>query len=364
MERLREQEIAQLAQRIGFPPLKIIRWEDQPNPGLIGLGSYRNYRPDALLEIGWENKSYLFLAEIKGISSPSILVQASYQIKTLVAKVNEDRGNRFYPLVIAPYLSEAQLTSFAESGISALDLSGNGAVIVPGKIFVYRTGASNKFPSNAPIKNVFRGNSSIVPRAFFARKSYASVSDVWNEVSARSGKITIATVSKVLKALEDELLILRDDGFRLVDGRGLLEKLRENYRRPAKKSAILGKVSDVKMACAHLTENAERQNILCAIDEPNRYALMPSTSGITRMYTEDINKILSEIDFAVTDRFANLELIETKEQAIYFDRRQESSYGDVFFTSPLQVYLELATSGKRERETAEQIAEGLLSFKY
>lgn len=44
---------------------------------------------------------------------------------------------------------------------------------------------------------------------------------------------------------------------------------------------------------------------------------------------------------------------------IYFDRRRDANDG-IFYTSPLQVYLELAVGGKREQETAAQSAERFL----
>lgn len=236
-------------------------------------------------------------------------------------------------------------------------------VVVPDELFVYRFGEKNKFPSNAPIKNVFRGTSSIIPRVFLARAEYQSVTEVLEEILERGGKTTIATVSKVLKTLEEDLLISRKEGIRLLDSKGLLNNLRENYQRPAIERKMIGKVGNLDNTLIRLSENSAENKILYAIDKPRRYAVMGTDSSATRVYTENISSSLLETDFTETSRFPNLEIIQTSDQTVYFDRRYEMATG-AYYTSPLQVYLELATGGKREKETAEQIEEGLLNFRY
>ena len=55
-----------------------------------------------------------------------------------------------------------------------------------------------------------------------------------------------------------------------------------------------------------------------------------------------------------TSRFANIELLETDENFVYFDAR------DDLVASPVQTYLELMQGGKREQETAEQLRKTML----
>jgi hypothetical protein len=51
-------------------------------------------------------------------------------------------------------------------------------------------------------------------------------------------------------------------------------------------------------------------------------------------------------------RFPNLEIVETEDETVYFDARQDGSF---WWASPAQVYLELMTGDKRDQETAEQV---------
>ena len=122
-------------------------------------------------------------------------------------------------------MSEDALKRLFEAEISGIDLSGNGVVVVPDKLFVYRAGAKNKFLSNAPIKNVFRGTSSLIRGVFFAKPEYENVGEVLEEIKKRGGRTTFSTVSKVLKTLEEELIIGKGEKIRLLDAKKLLAAL-------------------------------------------------------------------------------------------------------------------------------------------
>ena len=53
-------------------------------------------------------------------------------------------------------------------------------------------------------------------------------------------------------------------------------------------------------------------------------------------------------------RFPNIELLETDEDFVYFDTRDNRA------ASPVQTYLELIQGDKREQETAEQLRKAIL----
>jgi len=67
--------------------------------------------------------------------------------------------------------------------------------------------------------------------------------------------------------------------------------------------------------------------------------------------------LLERLGGSQTDRFPNLEIVETETEFFYFDSRKEKGF---FWASPLQVYLELITGDKRDRETAEQVRDLIL----
>ena len=62
--------------------------------------------------------------------------------------------------------------------------------------------------------------------------------------------------------------------------------------------------------------------------------------------------LLERLPGSQSDRFPNLELLETEDETVYFDARQEEYF---WWASPVQVYLELMAGDKRDQETAEQL---------
>lgn len=350
MSGLTGEQIRDSIQALDFEPLKITVEKRSQKASEAASG-------DVLLSIGWKEISEKFAAEILRQATPKQIELGIFRLE----KYTKANKKRLYPLIVAPYLSEDALKRLFEAEISGIDLSGNGVVVVPDKLFVYRAGAKNKFLSNAPIKNVFRGTSSLIPRVFFSKREYENVGEVLEEIKRRGGRTTISTVSKVLKSLEEELIIGKGEKIRLLDGKKLLAALEENYRRPDVRRQLRGKVADLPLALKQMVKNAESKKVLYARNDPAKYAVMPSGAAAAKIYTRSIDDLMDGVDFAETDRFPNIELIETNESNIYFDRRKDEGF---YWSSPLQIYLELASEGKRERETADGMVEGLLDFKF
>ncbi len=353
MRRLTEKQIKDSLGKIDFEPLKI-RLEDRKTPAT----------DDATrLVIGWKDGSEYFLPEILGEASPKQVDLSLFRIgeKTAGNDKKKSVGKSLFPIIIAPYLSEQTLNRLAEAEISGIDLSGNGIVVIPGKLFVYRAGAKNKFLSNAPIKNVFRGTSSLVARVFFNKPEYKNVSEILNEITIRGGKTTFPTVSKVLKALEEELLIAKGEKVRLLDAKKLLDLLIKNYRRQQVRRTLSVKCTDLSSALEKMSENAKKKNVSFASDYPGRYTVMPSNTFPLKIYTESIDELLKGVDFAETSRFPDITLLETDEPTVYFDRRKDQ---ESYFLSPLETFLQLSTEGKREQEAASLMIKKLLEFNY
>jgi hypothetical protein len=353
MRRLTEKQIRDSIQTIDFEPLKI-KLKDRKE---------KTAEDAMLLVIGWKNGSEYFLPEILGEASPKQVDLSLFRIgeKTVGNGEKKSAGKAIFPIIIAPYLSEQTLNRLAEAEISGIDLSGNGVVVIPGKLFVYRAGAKNKFLSNAPIKNVFRGTSSLVPRVFFAKPEYENVGETLYEITKRGGKTTFPTVSKVLKTLEEELLIAKSEKVRLLDAKKLLDLLLKNYRRPQVRRTLSVKCDDLSRALEKMSKNSKKKNILFAWNYPARYTVIPSDTSAMKIYTESIDELLEGVDFAETSRFPDLILLETDEPTVYFDRRQEQ---DSYFLSPLEIFLQLSTEGKREQEAASLMIKKLLEFNY
>ena len=70
------------------------------------------------------------------------------------------------------------------------------------------------------------------------------------------------------------------------------------------------------------------------------------------VYCPDLGRLLKFLPGDQSNRFPNLDLLETEDETVYFDARQQEG---IWWTSPVQVYLELMSGDKRDREVAAQV---------
>ncbi len=353
-----EKEMIEQLQRgeILLPPLSVRFLESE-------VETVGNNRLDALVEISWRGSKAKFAIECKALSTPRAFQGAVNMLKSL----RLPKGYR--PMLLMPFLSERQLKDLEREGISGIDLCGNGVVIDPGKLAVFRSGGKNRFPSSAVIKNIYRKNTSMVGRVFLTRSVYDSVQDILVEINQRNllvGRwnrkpMSLSTVSKALKTLEQDLIIDRGDKISLLQPEALLEKLRDNYETPYSTKRLRMKVQEgnenIRSVLLGLSQMLDTPVVATGISSVGRYAVM-QRGDILSVYCPRMERLLDQLPGDPTDRFPNLELIETEDEKIYFDARQE---GNFQWASPVQVYLELMVGDKRDQETAEQVKSGLLS---
>jgi len=90
--------------------------------------------------------------------------------------------------------------------------------------------------------------------------------------------------------------------------------------------------------------------VLTGASSIESYAVM-AREPMQSFYCTDINKAVASLggDVRETDRFANVTLLETQDDFVYFDRRPG------MVASPIQCYLELVNGEPREQETADQV---------
>ena len=316
---------------------------------------------DARLDVVWSGKRYPFVAKLKARSTPKVLRAALLEARgaASISKTN--------PMVIVPYLTEEQIRELEKEGVSGLDLNGNGVVIVPGRLFISRAGRPNRFPEKSVIKNVYRGKVSTVTRVFLLRPEYAAVQEIREEILAREGSVAWSTVSKVLKRLEDDLVVSRESGrIRLIQPDKLLELLAREYHSPKVSRDFLGKTPLANDRLSQtLASVAEREGVRLALTGASsvpQYAVMARDEPVT-FYCSDLRRLLGRLEpkervLEETARFPNVRVVETDEDIVYFDVRRKRG---IPWASPVQTYLELMSGDKRDRETAAQLARELLS---
>jgi hypothetical protein len=336
--------------KIQLPPLSIRFLNDRRNVSV-------NLRLDAKIEVSWQQIKAKFVVECKALSTPKAFRDSVNLLKAF--SVPKD----FLPLLFMPFLNEKQLQELEREEISGIDLCGNCVVIVPDSFAVFRSGGKNRFPSSALIKNIYRKNSSMVSRVFFHCTAYDSVQEIWAEINGRNPLVnrwskkamSLSTVSKALKTLEEDLIILRENTIKLMQPDKLLEKLGQNYDNPIVQRGIRMKVSEDEGTLLELllkiSKDIDLPLVATGLSSVTQYAVM-QRGDLFSVYCPHLEPLLELLPGDQTNRFPNLELLETEDETVYFDAQQE---GGFWWTSPVQVYLELISGDKRDREAAEQV---------
>ncbi|MBI4830003.1 MAG: hypothetical protein HY801_00280 [Candidatus Lindowbacteria bacterium] len=322
-----------------------------------------NRRLDAFIEVSWRKSRARFAVECRAGSTPKVFQDGLNVLKSSPLP----KGYR--PMLFLPFLSETQLRELEQEGVSGIDMCGNGVVIVPGVFAVYRSGEENRFSSSAPIKNIYRKNSSMVGRVFLVRSGYNTVQEVCSEINQRNMLVdrwdkkpmSLSTVSKSLKALEEDLIIERNGIIRLLQSDKLLEKLSENYAPPRIKERVRLKVSGESRTIQELLMKQSQELSLpfaaTGTSSVGQFAVM-QRGEMFSVYCPRLETLVGRLPGSESDRFPNLELIETDDETVYFDARQD---GNFWWASPVQVYLELMAGDKRDQETAEQVKAFILA---
>lgn len=308
---------------------------------------------DALVEVSWKKRSFRYCVELKNNAKPQSLINAVSQAKRYALQ-----KRNAWPMVVAPYLSAEKLDDLLAQGVSAIDFCGNAAIEAPGKFFFYKTGNPNQFPESLPIRSAYRGDGSLVPRVLLLQRQFQAVGDILRSIQAKKGSLTFGAVSKVLQRLEEDLVIERPSRsvVRVIQPDQLLDGLLEAYQPPKVQSIRCGKTDLSNGQLLDILAN-ESDVIRTGDSSASEYAAWASEPILSYYCREEPSILLNRLNINVreTPVFANLRLIQTLDQRVYFDPRPNQ------LASPIQSYLEMATGDKRQKEAAEQIKNAILN---
>lgn len=337
------------SQRDRYAPLEIRSVERTPP------SKDRGY--DAQITLGWRGRKVSFLVEIKARTAPRIVSAAVWRLKSRL-------GNREKNLLlVVPFLSKTIVELIEREGISGLDLSGNYLIQTPNMVAI-RLDRENQFPESQPIKKIFSGNSSLVGRLFLTQKwRFKSVNEVCAAIQKLGGSLSLSAVSKVLKGLENELIIEKNSkGISLLQPEKLLQKLEDGYRAPkilgvAKLKIPIDAGVPFQFGDKRLFETFSAYRwVLSGETSAYRYSLQANIE-VTKIYIENYEPLLRFQD----DRFYNVLAQKTAESFPYFDAREDRLKDLALrYSSPIQCYLELSKLDKREKEIAQAVREEIL----
>lgn len=317
---------------------------------------------DAIMDCSIQNgPSFKAVVEIKTVATPQNILMAAQLLKACVS--NDDQEDKI-PLLVAPYIGTKQAKILAENGISWLDLSGNMLIRVSNLIYIERTGRPNRFPDTAPIKKIFQGTSSLVIRALLLRpEGFSSLYEIVDFINARDAKITLSTVSKVLKSLEEELLVNRSKSLiTSADPKKLLEKLAEGYRNSTERK----RRNSYRFVIEGIEQMSDGITALCKdYLACGFYAAQIKGLAVTdqkMIFVKDIEQFRRKAErklVSVTPdaEFGNVIITETNDPGVWFNADYRIT---VSVVDDIELYLEMMVETPRGPKIAEQLKRQIL----
>lgn len=356
--RLTEEQVIQSLKNMGerYSPLMINSIVEQ-------VSMPEGYRVNAVIEFSIQNgPSFKAMVEIKTVATPQNILKSARQLADYFGKVKK---TNMVPLVIAPYIGAKQAKILADKGISWIDLSGNISVRVSNRVYIERTGKPNRFPDTTPIKKIFQGTSSLVSRALLLkREGFSSLYEMVNFINNRNAKITLSTVSKVLKSLEEDLLINKGESLISVAyPEKLLERLIEGFKNSTERKR--------RNTCRFATDKPDAMffafNEMLSIDYVacGFYAAQIKGLAVTDQITifvrsmESVKRaaLLNQIQITPDSEFGNVSITESSDPGVWFnaDIKPRSAIVD-----DIELYLEMIADTPRGPKIAEQLKRRIL----
>jgi hypothetical protein len=308
---------------------------------------------DAIVRAKFEELNLKFLVELKAASTPKTIQAAAARVSRSASVVKMD------PLLIIPFLSAENAALIEKQKVSCVDLCGNGIIYIPGRLLVSRSGAPNLFKDIRTIKNIYRGESSIVARAFLLVPVFRSLSTLHDHLKLMGGDVSISTVSKAVTRLEEDLIVSKDGHqIQLLQPEKLLDALSTQYESPKVVDIVRGKTKEPIDVLWHRLDLASSVGFakVCRSGRSsvNEYAVMAEDSLRTFYTDSPVEHLLKfcQANLQETNRFPDVEIIRVADKWPFFDKRKS---GLGFVASPIQTYLELASGDKRQEEVSKQV---------
>lgn len=246
--------------------------------------------------------------------------------------------------------------------LSWVDLSGNGAVVVPGSLYVKCLVNYNKKPQSRALANPYAGLAGMVGRTLIVQQEFSSLKELCGAVCRGMNRsdvsgVSVSQVSKALTAFEEDLVVSKIEGkILLKDWAGMLDNLAKSYKpiKPSRTVALrLPEGTDWKTATKKMLD---LKWAVAAESTVGRYTAF-AEGGPIRVFvlSPDFPDALRAIGGVVEDvpNFADIVLMETNRGD--FESQAEEDEQGIVWAGPIQTWLELQAGDARQQDAAAAI---------
>ena len=317
-----------------------------------------NSQIDALVDasINQKDSPERFAVECKPRSTTEVFRRAIENATQSAKRLNCN------PLIWIPYLSPEKLKELEELSVSGIDLCGNGFVVVPGRIYVVRTGQPNLYPDSRPVANPFRGQAGIVARMLAQEPHWNTLSELTAGISRQSQTKgpSLSQVSKAISAFVEEAIVIKEgNAIKLVDPVGLLDHLRKSWSRTTPRRQRAYRSLGDKTNLSELSKSPSLAWSLTGESSAPHYCSI-AQGGALKVAVSDMKmaeSLLSLIPESVPS-FADILLQETTDYSVFFANEHDDA--GIRYASRVQTWLDLADGDARQRETAKDLYKAII----
>jgi hypothetical protein len=298
-------------------------------------------------------ESFRFVVEAKSQSTPLAVRNAIAQVKAYSTPDDQ-------PMILVPYLSPERLADLEREKVSGIDLCGNGVVIVPGRVYVLRTGQPNSYRDSRPLSNPYRGRSAMVARMLLTRPRWESLGDLRSAIREAGAELSLSQASKAVQSMEEDLIVSKGTGtITLREPLRLLDKLGAEWRKPRVRARqALRLPADTDWARA-LSSNPLLKWAMTGESSVMRYAMF-SQRGTRSIAVSSMPLAMTLLggSLETVPNFADVELMETDEPGLFFGN--DTDENGIRWASRLQTWLELQSGDARQQNAAMDLREQIL----
>jgi hypothetical protein len=299
----------------------------------------------------WEGRVLHFEGVVRARSTPQQLQVALDQVRLTSLGL--------HPLVVVPHLSEAALQRLENEKISGVDLCGNGILIIPGELLVRRGGSPNRYPEGSPIRNPFAGRAAVVTRRLALQMRWNTLSDLHDTIERDVAPVSLALCSKVVSALVDENLLVKEKRhIRVRDRLGIMDGLAQEWAKvhPRRVQSVRMNTEPGRLLAQHM---GSRPWAISGAASVTMYEAV-AQSGPLQIIVEDIDQAMQASGATPEDvpAFASAILVEYDDPAALCGAHVDNA--GVRWSGPLQVWLELQAGDARQRDMAKDLFRKIL----
>jgi hypothetical protein len=263
------------------------------------------------------------------------------------------------PVLAAPHISPRMAELCEEHGWSWFDLAGNCRLVVPGSLYVERTGLAPVHERPKPKANLGTAASAQVLRTLLAPEN---AGNVWTQTVLQKTcepGVSMGLVNKVVSYLRDEawLATLEGGGFQVRDALGLLEAWDKVYRFDRHR----------RIGYFTLLKDGELQHRLGALNNSDGKAAYAAFSAAnfqapsvrqnkTWLYVNDaaLDDFVQMAEAKRVDSGENLVVLVPEDDGVFYGLEFSQGWG-LARANPVQTWLDLRSSGGRGQEAADAV---------